>query len=835
MNRQKLTKTYMFAVLLAGAAVFGGALFYVPLERVDLSFLVLFCLTIFLGSRITVPIPQLKSHIAVSDTFIFLALLLFGGELAIVLAGVEAFFSSWRFCNKKITVFFNFASAALSTAAVVLTLNFAGLVSEAQLHGQRGKVTDFIVALSLMALVQFLVNTSLAAIYDSINEALPVWITWKRKYLWAFLTFLVGAICAGGLVQLSDKLGFGVIIATFPVILLLFFTYRMYLTTVQMSIDKANQANEYAQVLEERSAALRDSEERFRRAFTLAPIGIGLVSTDGSWLRVNKALCDILGYSESEILDHSFRSLSFPEDYPKTVEVIRRVLSEDSSSCQLEQRLFHSSGRTVWTSLSISAIDDIHTTNASLIFQLQDITEKKRSEERLVHEASHDHLTGLPNRANFMRRLDSALEKAARDPKYRVSVLFIDLDRFKYVNDSLGHQVGDELLTAIAQRINSSMRPPDMVARLGGDEFVVLVEGRYYAERITRIAERVQRKINTPFNLSGHEVFTSASIGILNASDQHRTADDIIRDADTAMYHAKRSGKSRHETFVESMRTAAKEALILETDLRRAVLNNELEVWYQPIYSLHDDQPYGFEALARWNHPSLGIIPPDRFIPLAEEIGLIETLGEHILRVACTDIVNIRNVVDRAHQLRLSINLSCRQFADDALVERLEQILAETSFPADRLKIEITETAFFEYHARAIEMLQELRAIGVETDIDDFGTGYSNLGYLVRLPISTLKIDRSFVSLMAEKPANREVIKTVISLAGNLGLKVVAEGIETKEQHDALVSLGCDYGQGYFYAKPMTAEQALDLLVRAFETASQPLLPLDAQRISAIQ
>jgi diguanylate cyclase (GGDEF)-like protein/PAS domain S-box-containing protein len=755
--------------------------------------------------------------------------------LAIVLAALEATFSSWRFCSKKITVFFNAASAAISTASVMVVLTILGLWTEPQLHGYPGKVADFVIALSVMAITQFVVNTSLAAIYDAISSAESVWITWKQKYVWASITYLVGACCAGVLVKLSDELGYGVILAAFPVILLLYFTYRMYLANVTMSLKQAEQAAGYAQELEDRSVALRDSEQRFRSAFTYAPIGIGLVSTDGQWLRVNNALCEILGYDEDEILRMRFKDLSFPEDHPETVEAMRNVLGGSSSSRQLEMRLRHRSGKTVWISLSISAIDDIHSTNASMIFQIQDITEKKIAEERLVYEASHDALTGLPNRTHFMRRLDAALEKTVRNPKYKVSVLFIDLDRFKYVNDSLGHHVGDELLIAIAQRLSASMRPPDMVARLGGDEFVVLVEGRYYGERITRIAERIQRKINTPFKITGHEVFSSASIGILNATEQHKTADDIIRDADTAMYFAKRAGKARHEVFDDTMRDAARETLRLETDLRRAVANDELEVWYQPIYSLRDDKLIGLEALARWNHPSLGVVSPQKFIPLAEEIGLIENLGESIVRLACTQMSSIRSRIPETRDLRMSINLSCRQFADEHLVARLQSVLDDTLFPSDRLNIEITETAFLEHHAKAFEMLKQLSDMGVQTDVDDFGTGYSNLAYLVTLPISTLKIDRSFVSKMAEDAGNREVVKTIILLAANLGLRVVAEGIETKEQHDTLVGMGCQFGQGYFFSKPLNAERTSDLLERVFES-NRPLSTVtDVPEIRAIQ
>jgi diguanylate cyclase (GGDEF)-like protein len=382
------------------------------------------------------------------------------------------------------------------------------------------------------------------------------------------------------------------------------------------------------------------------------------------------------------------------------------------------------------------------------------------------------------------------------------------------VNDSLGHFIGDELLCAIAGRLHGSIRPPDMVARLGGDEFVVLVEGRYYSEKITRIAERVQEKISSPFRLQGHEVFTTASIGILNVTeDHHLTSEDVVRDADTAMYQAKRSGKARHETFDEDMRAAVRETLQLETDLRRAVHDGDLTVHYQPIFSLADERLYALEALARWEHPRLGTVPPGRFVPLAEEIGLMDELTDHVMRTACTHIADLRRRHPELEEMKLSINVSSKQFADENIIDRVRSILNEAEFPANRLKLEITETVFFEDHDQALDMLRRLRETGIETDIDDFGTGYSNLAYLVRLPISTLKIDKSFVILMAENPANREVIRTIISLAANLGFRVVAEGIESEHQREVLTNLGCDYGQGYLFSRPLGPDLLEDFLL----------------------
>ncbi len=802
----------MMVVIVCGLICLSAAFFRLPVHLIDLNFLVLFCFTIGLGSRVTVQIPKFKAHIAVSDTFIFLALLMYGGELAIILSAVEAFFSSWRFCTKKLTIVFNSAAVAVSTTCVVIVLKVSGFYSIQHLHGQDDVIKNFIIALSIIALTQFLVNTTLASIHDSMKNAIPLWDTWKSKYVWSFVTYFVGAASAGFLDILTDSIGFGVIIASFPVIFFVFLTYRMYLKNVEISMQQAEQAGEYAKILEDQSDALRESEERFRSAFNYAPIGIALVSSSGQWLKVNHALCTILGYEKDEFLSMDFQSIIFPEDLGTTLVKIHELISGKTVNCQMEQRYLHKTGRMVWASWSVSAANDSKSNVPNLIFQIQDITEKKLAEEKLQHEATHDALTGLPNRAFFMNRLTNALSKARENPTYKVSVLFIDLDRFKYVNDSLGHLIGDQLLIGISERLRDCMRPSDIVARLGGDEFTILVEGRYDINEVIRIAERIQQKFSMPFDLKGHEVYSSASIGILHASDKHRSSEDMMRDADTAMYQAKRAGKARHEVFDEKMHLAAKEILRLETDLRRAIENNEIFIVYQPIFSLTTGQIQGIEALTRWVHPEIGKIPPSKFIALAEEIGFIGPLGEYILRRACLEIGPIFDALPAENDLTLSVNLSCKQFGQPALVNKFKSILDETDFPARKLKLEITESIFFEYQEKAIEMLHEIRELGIEIDIDDFGTGYSNLSYLIRLPISTLKIDRSFVSPIDKDGGNTEIVQTVLALARNLGLKTVAEGIETEAQMKALKKLGCDGGQGFLLAKPMMFNELRDFL-----------------------
>ncbi|MBV9215544.1 MAG: EAL domain-containing protein [Acidobacteria bacterium] len=811
MSEKRASGIYMAGVIAAGCVCVLTAIARLPVNRADLSLLMIGLLTVVVGSRITVQIPRFKSHIAVSDTFVFLTLLLYGGEFAIILSALEALVASSRFCSKKLTVFFNASIMAISTGTAYLVLQETGLFSKSQLNGQADLQTNFAIVLSVAALVPFLVNTSLAAVYDSLRTSVKPLEIWKSKYVWTFFSYFVGAGAAGILIQLVDTLGIGVIFATFPAIYFVYLSYKMYMKNVEISMQQAEQAEQYAKILESQSNALRESEERFRSAFDHAPIGIGLIAPTGRWLRVNLAMSQILGYSEEELLKTDFQSITFPDDLGSTLIKVHELLSGKAKSSQTEQRWVHKSGRTVWISWSGSSVHERNSGQPNLIFQIQDITDKKCAEEKLHHDATHDALTGLPNRQFFMDRLQDGLDRADSQREHKVSVLFIDLDRFKYVNDSLGHLIGDALLREISVRLLDCMRPSDLVARLGGDEFTILVEGHYDIGEVTRIAERIQEKFAFPFSLHGHEVYSSASIGILNASAKHRLAEDVMRDADTAMYQAKRAGKARHVVFDEQMHNAAKEILRLETDLRRAVERDEITIHYQPIYALDTGHIESFESLARWEHPELGRIRPDKFIPLAEEIGLIDRVCEHVLRRACRDIGEL-NAASTDRKYSVSVNLSCRQFGKTDLVQTISGILRDTGFSSSHLRLEITESVFFEHYERAVAILNELRNQGVEIDVDDFGTGYSNLGYLRLLPISSLKIDRSFIGMIDANGENDEIVRAIITLARNLGLTVVAEGIETDVQRRVLEGLGCESGQGFLFARPMAIDELRSFL-----------------------
>jgi diguanylate cyclase (GGDEF)-like protein len=434
--------------------------------------------------------------------------------------------------------------------------------------------------------------------------------------------------------------------------------------------------------------------------------------------------------------------------------------------------------------------------------------EIEESREHFRHAAFHDALTGLPNRSLFTEHLRLALGRARQHDDYRFCVLFLDLDRFKNINDSLGHPCGDQLLMLVARRLESCVRQADVVARFGGDEFAILLDGMQDPLDAIDVAEKVLQTIAAPFRLTNYEAITTASIGVALSSVHYKDAEDIIRDADTAMYRAKDRGKARYEIFNTAMHTRAVTLLRLETDLRRALENEELCVYYQPIVSVANGQLHGFEALVRWHHPERGIVSPTDFISLAEETGLILPIGLNVLREACRQLRKWQqqSLVDR--DLVMSVNLSGKQLAQPDLVEQVEEVLLETQLKPCHLKLEVTESVVMESPEVAAITLARLRGLGVLLSIDDFGTGYSSLSYLNRFPLDILKIDRSFISTMSESDENLQIVKTIVTLAGNLGMQVIAEGVETEEQLNQLRLLKCQYAQGFLFSEPMHAMQA---------------------------
>lgn len=436
----------------------------------------------------------------------------------------------------------------------------------------------------------------------------------------------------------------------------------------------------------------------------------------------------------------------------------------------------------------------------------RDITERTRAEEKLRHYALHDTLTNLPNRVQFMNDLKQAVERADGNRYAKFAVLFLDLDRFKLINDSLGHAVGDKLLIAIAERLSSCVRPGDVVARLGGDEFTILLNRSGDTAEVAGVAERLQTRISEPFKIDNYEVFTTASIGIIVSGNVPRNAEDFLRDADAAMYRAKESGKARYEIFDAEMHVRNMNLLRVETDLRHAVDRNEFEVLYQPIVDLATGGVNEFEALIRWRHPVHGLVSPNEFIHVAEETGLIIPIGKWILEESCRQIGEWQRRFTLP--LSVSVNLSAKQLMHPNLTSQVIDTLFDTGLDARQLKLEVTESTVMEHSDKALKVLSELNQLGVNLSTDDFGTGYSSLSYLQRFPFERLKIDRSFISVMDKDEKSGAIVKTILMLGENLRLEVVAEGIETVSQLEQLRSLGCTAGQGYLFSRPIDRETA---------------------------
>ncbi|MBV8886449.1 MAG: EAL domain-containing protein [Chroococcidiopsidaceae cyanobacterium CP_BM_RX_35] len=450
---------------------------------------------------------------------------------------------------------------------------------------------------------------------------------------------------------------------------------------------------------------------------------------------------------------------------------------------------------------------------ANVILQ-NEISERKRAEEKLLYNAFHDSLTNLPNRALLMDRVKQSLLYSKRHQDYLFALLFLDIDRFKAINDSLGHAKADQLLIDVACRLKECLRPEDTIARIGGDEFVILLEDIKDINNAIVVADRIQKALMLPFCLKGHEVFITTSIGIALSTTNYAIAEDILRDADIAMYRAKALslGQTRYEVFDTSMHAQVSTLLHLETELRRAIERKEFRLDYQPIVLLESGTITGFEALVRWQHPDRGLVAPADFIPLAEETGLIVSLGWWVLREACRQMRAWQLRFPGTEPLTISVNTSGKQFAQPDLSEQIKKILQETQLNAHSLKLEITESVLMENAEVATAMLLQLQALDIRISLDDFGTGYSSLSYLHRFPIDTLKIDRSFILDLGADLDKMEIIRTIIGLAENLKMEVVAEGVETRQHVDQLKRCKCKFGQGYFFSKPLNSKTAEALL-----------------------
>ena len=501
-----------------------------------------------------------------------------------------------------------------------------------------------------------------------------------------------------------------------------------------------------------------------------------------------------------------------PDDFQRVKLDISSHYQGLTHHFESEHRMKHKNGSYRWMLSRGIAVWDTNGVAQRLVGSLTDIDDRKTAEQKLLHDAFHDTLTDLPNRSLFLDRLKQAVERTKRRPSLIFAVLYLDLDRFKDVNDSLGHMIGDQLLIKIGEMLGDGLRSTDTVARLGGDEFVILLDDISDIRDATRVANRIQEKLQSPFNLLDHEVFITASIGIVLSATGYENAEDVLRDADIAMYRAKAQGKARYEIFDSHMREKIMLRLALEADLRQAIDRREFRVHYQPIVALDTYNIIGFEALVRWQHRDRGLLNPGEFISIAEETGLIHPIGRWILQEACRQIHQWQSDYPTEPKFTISVNLSVKQVIQGNLVELVREVLEETELDPSFLKLELTENALLDSVNTAIEVFTKLRELGVQIQIDDFGVGYSSLSYLSHFPADTLKIDKSFISNMTSDESIKKIVESIVQLANGLGMNVIAEGVETNQQIEVLRKLGCVLAQGYKIAIP-TGYEALSLML----------------------
>ncbi|MBE9159651.1 EAL domain-containing protein [Nodosilinea sp. LEGE 06152] len=543
-----------------------------------------------------------------------------------------------------------------------------------------------------------------------------------------------------------------------------------------------------------------------------------LHSLDGTYLYVSPSAQWLLGYTPESLMGLHPCTLVHPDDLSECQRYLHPPAEGQPLTLQpVVCRMRHRQGYYIWLETFTRPIVDA----AGAVVQLQtasrDVTDQVRMRRQLEHDACHDSLTGLPNRKQLQERLETALLHAQSDSSYRFALLFLDIDHFKVVNDSLGHLIGDELLMEVASRLMAVLRSTDLAVRLGGDEFVVLLEDIDSFDQAQAIAEQILEMLRQPFQLSSHQMFATVSLGLVMGAAHYQSASDLIRDADTAMYRAKAGGRDGYQVFDRGMHDRAIARLTLETELRRALLNHpeEFVLYYQPIIDLQTAEVRGFEALVRWQHPQRGLVMPGEFISVAEETGLIVPLSYRLLELACSQMAAWQRTYSQALGLTVSVNLSALQLHSNGLLERVDEVLHNANLSPRSLVLEITESMLIDNIDDTITVLNGLRQRGIALSIDDFGTGYSSLSYLYRFPITSLKIDRSFVSQMETSLSHEKIVHTIINLGRQLGFRAIAEGIETSEQVSALKRLGCDCGQGYWFGRPQPAAEVDSWLAQA--------------------
>lgn len=813
---------YWWAMVLLGAlTLLHSATSLVAMSREALLQTLAGAVVATLAGFFPVRVPRSTNSFAAGEVFIFLVLLLHGPAAAALAAAGEALVGSWRTSRRWTS---RIASPAMAAVAMFATGSLLhGATGALQSRGLLGDGVMLLAAM-LFSIAYFVVNTLLVTlvIYLKRNET-PAPRELFGSFGWLAATYAGSATLAALLFLTVAHSGLGVLMAVVPIVGLmlatLHFFFRQQAADEAVRRSRVEAAEREAQQAARHVRELRESEQRFHSAFTHASIGMALVAPEGTLRQVNRALRTLLGQDEAGMLGLRLPEFVCAEDAPELMVQLRRVATQSLESIALELRCRHRDGSDVWVALNASLLGDTAGEAATLIVQVQDISARRSAEQRLQHIAFHDSLTGLPNRAHFHADLARAVERQRADPAYRFAVMFLDFDRFKLINDSMGHSAGDEFLVQVARRIRVHVRPGDVVARLGGDEFAVLCENVERDIHAVHLAERLQQALRQPVVINGTEITSSASIGITSSSIGDRLPEEVLRDADIAMYQAKGAGKARHALFDAGLHQQLSDRVQLEGELRRALDGGRLSVAYQPLHDLGSGRLTGFEALARWRHPVHGEISPATFIPIAEESALIGPLTDLVLERACRQLRQWHARGPQYQHLRMQVNVSGNDLAHSGFAQRVTRAIVGARLAPDRLTLELTENVLMdrvEHEGGALSQLAALREIGVGFSVDDFGTGYSSLSYLSTLPIDSLKIDASFVRAMQVGSKESEVVRAIVSLGASLGKSVIAEGIETESQLMQLREMGCQSGQGFHLSRPMDATQ-IDTLLDDFD------------------
>ena len=760
-----------------------------------------------------VRIPRSKNAFTAGEIFIYLLLLIHGPAAAVLAAAGEAAVGSSR-TSKRWT------SRIVSPAMAALAMWVAGSVLNAVLALMGDSAGGLILATMVFSLLCFVLNTLFVTALPRLKRNEPLALSdLFGVFGWVGIAYAGSAAVAALLYLVYLQSGIGVLVAMVPLLAMMLATLHYFFrqqevaeTARKASSEAAERERELAQrhVLE-----LEASERRFHSAFTHASIGMALLAFDGSILQANPALRALLGRPGDELVKLRFQDQVLDEDRVAMARQLGLVHEHEFEGFAMELRCRHADGAAVWVAAHCSFFSEPGASTPCLILQLQDISARRKAEADLHQIAFHDALTALPNRRRFHEVLTQAVALARVDASEAFAVMFLDFDRFKLINDSLGHNAGDEFLVQVSRRIRECLRPQDMVARLGGDEFAVLVHKLEHESLAVGLADRLMEALRKPFHVAGTELMTSASVGITFSALGYTRAEDVLRDADTAMYKAKGAGKARYALFDASLHTEVADRLRLEGDLRRAIDEGQLSVVYQPVFALAGAagaRLAGFEALVRWQHPADGSISPAHFLPIAEEAGLMLRLTDFVLNCACRQLREWQSTDARWAKLTINVNVSGHDIAHPAFLARVTRAIVEAGLQPQQLCLELTENILMSRLEGAVPVLHELQRVGVKLAIDDFGTGYSSLSHLSSLPIDCLKIDRSFVERLQAGSKEAAVVRSIIVLGSSLGKTVVAEGIETKAQLDQLREMACPLGQGFYMAHPLAARDVFVLL-----------------------